>query len=77
MSTTRTAQNRHDSKSDIAEYCADAINNGLDCRYLAYRNETIDKQMTEIRQQLHGRDVQSFVVGEPVTSLTGIQRRNQ
>ena len=28
-------------KSDIAEYCADAINNGLDCRYLAYRNETI------------------------------------
>lgn len=60
-------------KSDIADYCADAINNGLDCRYLAYRNETIDKQMTEIRAKLHGRNVQSFVVGEPVTSLTGIQ----
>ena len=29
--------------------------------------------MKEIRQHLHGRDVQSFVVGEPVTSLTGIQ----
>ncbi len=60
-------------KNEIADYCADAIKNGLDCRYLAYRNETIDKQMTEIRQQLHGRDVQGFVVGEPVTSLTGIQ----
>ena len=22
-------------KGDIAEYCTDAINNGLDCRYLA------------------------------------------
>ena len=60
-------------KGDIAEYCADAIKNGLDCRYLAYRNDTIDKHMKEIRQQLHGRDVQGFVVGEPVTSLTGIQ----
>ena len=29
--------------------------------------------MKEIRQHLHGRDVQGFVVGEPVTSLTGIQ----
>ena len=44
-------------KGDIAEYCTDAINNGLDCRYLAYRNDTIDKHMKEIRQQLHGRDV--------------------
>ena len=60
-------------KGDIAEYCTDAINNGLDCRYLAYRNDTIDKHMKEIRQQLHGRDVQGFVVGEPVTSLTSIQ----
>ena len=47
-------------KGDIAEYCTDAINNGLDCRYLAYRNDTIDKHMKEIRQQLHGRDVQGF-----------------
>jgi len=60
-------------KNDIADYCADAIKNGLDCRYLAYRNDTIDKQMNAIRSMLHGRDVQSFVVGEPVSSLTGIQ----
>ena len=66
-------KNRNDSKGDIAEYCADAIKNSLDCRYLAYRNDTIDKHMKEIEQQLHGRDVQGFVVGEPVTSLTGIQ----
>ena len=52
------SKNRHDSKSDIAEYCADAINNGLICRYLAYRNETIDKT-NEIRAKLHGRNVQS------------------
>ena len=39
-------------KGDIAEYRTDAINNGLDCRYLAYRNDTIDKHMKEIRQQL-------------------------
>ena len=60
-------------KNDIADYCADAIKNSLDCRYLAYRNDTIDKQMIDIRAKLHGRNVQSFVVGEPVTSLTGIQ----
>lgn len=60
-------------KHEIADYCSDALKNGMDCRYLAYRNESIDKHMTEIRQQLHGRDVQGFVVGEPVTSLTGIQ----
>ena len=60
-------------KHEIADYCADALKNGLDCRYLAYRNESIDKQTTAIRTLLHGRDVQSFVVGEPVVSLTGIQ----
>ena len=60
-------------KHEIADYCSDALKSGLDCRYLAYRNDTIDKHMTEIRQQLHGRDVQSFVIGEPVSSLTGIQ----
>ena len=60
-------------KHEIADYCSDALKNGLDCRYLAYRNESIDKQTTAIRTLLHGRDVQSFVVGEPVVSLTGIQ----
>ncbi len=60
-------------KHEIADYCSDAIKNGLDCRYLAYRNESIDKQMIAIRSMLHGRDVQSFVIGEPVSSLTGIQ----
>jgi ribosomal protein S7 len=45
----------------------------MDCRYLAYRNKSIDKQMIAIRSMLHGRDVQSFVIGEPVSSLTGIQ----
>jgi len=59
-------------KHEIADYCSDALKNGLDCRYLAYRNESIDKQTTAIRTLLHGRDVQSFVVGEPVVSLTGI-----
>ena len=60
-------------KHEIADYCSDALKNGMDCRYLAYRNESIDKQTTAIRTMLHGRDVQSFVVGEPVVSLTGIQ----
>ena len=60
-------------KHEIADYCSDALKNGMDCRYLAYRNESIDKQTTAIRTMLHGRDVQSFVVGEPVSSLTGIQ----
>ena len=60
-------------KHEIADYCSDALKSGLDCRYLAYRNDSIDKQTTEIRTMLHGRDVQSFVVGEPVASLTGIQ----
>ena len=60
-------------KHEIADYCSDAIKNGMDCRYLAYRNESIDKQMIAIRSMLHGRDVQSFVIGEPVSSLTGIQ----
>lgn len=60
-------------KHEIADYCADALKNGMDCRYLAYKNESIDKQMNAIRSMLHGRDVQSFVVGEPVSSLTGIQ----
>ena len=60
-------------KHEIADYCSDALKNGMDCRYLAYRNESIDKQMTDIRSMLHGRDVQSFVIGEPVSSLTGIQ----
>jgi len=60
-------------KHEIADYCSDALKSGLDCRYLAYRNESIDKQTTAIRTLLHGRDVQSFVVGEPVVSLTGIQ----
>ena len=59
-------------KHEIADYCADALKNGLDCRYLAYRNESIDKQTIDIRKMLHGRDVQNFVVGEPVVSLTGI-----
>ena len=60
-------------KHEIADYCSDALKNSMDCRYLAYRNESIDKQMTDIRSMLHGRDVQSFVIGEPVSSLTGIQ----
>ncbi len=60
-------------KHEIADYCSDALKNGMDCRYLAYKNESIDKQMNAIRSMLHGRDVQSFVVGEPVSSLTGIQ----
>ena len=60
-------------KHEIADYCSDALKNGLDCRYLAYKNESIDKQMIAIRSMLHGRDVQSFVIGEPVSSLTGIQ----
>lgn len=60
-------------KHEIADYCSDALKSGLDCRYLAYRNESIDKQTTAIRTMLHGRDVQSFVIGEPVVSLTGIQ----
>lgn len=60
-------------KYEIADYCSDALKNGMDCRYLAYKNESIDKQMIAIRSMLHGRDVQSFVVGEPVSSLTGIQ----
>lgn len=60
-------------KHEIADYCSDALKNSMDCRYLAYRNESIDKQTTAIRTLLHGRDVQSFVVGEPVVSLTGIQ----
>ena len=59
-------------KHEIADYCSDALKNGLDCRYLAYRNESIDKQTIDIRKMLHGRDVQNFVVGEPVVSLTGI-----
>ena len=59
-------------KHEIADYCSDALKNGLDCRYLAYRNESIDKQTIYIRKMLHGRDVQNFVVGEPVVSLTGI-----
>ena len=61
------------TKSEIADYCSDALKNGLDCRYLAYKNESIDKQTVAIRSMLHGRDVQSFVIGEPVSSLTGIQ----
>ena len=60
-------------KHEIADYCSDALKNNMDCRYLAYKNESIDKQMIAIRSMLHGRDVQSFVVGEPVSSLTGIQ----
>jgi len=60
-------------KHEIADYCSDALKNGLDCRYLAYKNESIDKQTVAIRSMLHGRDVQSFVIGEPVSSLTGIQ----
>ena len=60
-------------KHEIADYCSDALKNGMDCRYLAYKNESIDKQMIAIRSMLHGRDVQSFVIGEPVSSLTGIQ----
>jgi exodeoxyribonuclease-5 len=60
-------------KHEIADYCSDALKNGLDCRYLAYKNESIDKQTVSIRSMLHGRDVQSFVIGEPVSSLTGIQ----
>jgi len=60
-------------KHEIADYCSDALKNGMDCRYLAYKNESIDKQMIAIRSMLHGRDVQSFVAGEPVSSLTGIQ----
>ena len=56
-------------KHEIADYCSDALKNGMDCRYLAYRNESIDKQTTAIRTMLHGRDVQSFVVGEPVRML--------
>jgi len=59
-------------KHEIADYCSDALKNSLDCRYLAYRNESIDKQTIDIRKMLHGRDVQNFVVGEPVVSLTGI-----
>ena len=59
-------------KHEIADYCSDALKNGMDCRYLAYRNESIDKQTIDIRKMLHGRDVQNFVVGEPVVSLTGI-----
>lgn len=46
----------------------------MDCRYLAYKNESIDKQSVAIRSMLHGRDVQSFVAGEPVSSLTGIYK---
>jgi exodeoxyribonuclease-5 len=61
-------------KHEIADYCSDALKNGMDCRYLAYRNESIDKQMIAIRSMLHGRDVQSFVAGEPVSSLTGIYK---
>jgi exodeoxyribonuclease-5 len=60
-------------KHEIADYCSDALKNGLDCRYLAYKNESIDKQTVSIRSMLHGREVQSFVIGEPVSSLTGIQ----
>jgi len=60
-------------KHEIADYCSDALKNVLDCRYLAYKNESIDKQTVAIRSMLHGRDVQSFVIGEPVSSLTGIQ----
>jgi len=60
-------------KHEIADYCSDALKNGMDCRYLAYKNESIDKQTVAIRSMLHGRDVQSFVIGEPVSSLTGIQ----
>jgi exodeoxyribonuclease-5 len=60
-------------KHEIADYCSDALKNGLDCRYLAYKNESIDKQTVSIRSMLHGRDVQSFVISEPVSSLTGIQ----
>ena len=61
-------------KHEIADYCSDALKSGFDCRYLAYKNESIDKQMIDIRSMLHGRDVQSFVVGEPVSSLTGIYK---
>ena len=45
-------------KHEIADYCSDALKkNGMDCRYLAYRNESIDKQTIDIRKMLHGRDV--------------------
>ena len=36
-------------KHEIADYCSDALKNGLDCRYLAYKNESIDKQTVAIR----------------------------
>jgi len=40
-------------KHEIADYCSDALKNGMDCRYLAYKNESIDKQMIAIRSMLH------------------------
>ena len=42
----QSAENRNDSKRRHCRYCTDAINNGLDCRYLA----------TVINRQAHERD---------------------
>lgn len=58
------------SRGDVASWCADAMKNGMDCRYLAFKNETIDKQISEIRKSVFGGEVSGFVVGEPVCSLS-------
>lgn len=58
------------SRDDVAGWASDALKNGMDCRYLAFRNDTLDKQINAIRKAVYGGEVNGFVVGEPVSSLS-------
>lgn len=57
-------------RCDVASWASDALKNSMDCRYLAFKNDTIDKAINEIRKCIYGGEVSGFVVGEPVTSLS-------